>query len=92
MPSGHSALPSFNSTNSFERFDKLERKSGAGKKSERLDARPGLQRVTQAKYQDISLGETISQCGFSVVHKASWKGTKVAAKVIVDPVITSDLK
>lgn len=61
-------------------------------KVERVENRGSLQGVTQMEYNEIALGEIISQGGFSVVHKAIWKGTRVAAKVIVDPVITQDLR
>ena len=90
--SGNSALASFHSTNSFERFDKIDSKSGAREKSERSEIRLGLQGVTQVEYNDVTLGDIISQGGFSIVHKATWKGARVAAKVIVDPVITPDLR
>ena len=99
VPAGNAGLPSFASSTSFERFDKGERKgpagserSAGGERSERTETRAGLQGVTQVEYSDVSLRDIISQGGFSVVHKATWKGTKVAAKVIVDPVITAELR
>jgi tRNA A-37 threonylcarbamoyl transferase component Bud32 len=78
----------FASTNSFDRVEKLERVE----RSERSDLRGNLSGVTQVDYTEVTLGEIISQGGFSVVHKAQWKGARVAAKVIVDPVITADLR
>jgi serine/threonine protein kinase len=52
-------------------------------------AAPAIREVT---FAEISLGSVISQGGFSVVHRANWKGASVAVKVIVDPVITPDLR
>lgn len=48
--------------------------------------------IREVTFSDISLGSVISQGGFSVVHRATWKGAMVAVKVIVDPVITPDLR
>lgn len=62
------------------------------KEEEKIENRGSLQGVTQVEYSDITLGDIISQGGFSVVHKGSWRGTQVAIKVIVDPVITQELR
>jgi len=52
----------------------------------------GAPAIREVTFSDISLGSVISQGGFSVVHRATWKGATVAVKVIVDPVITPDLR
>ena len=43
------------------------------------------------KPDDMKLGAVINQGGFSVVQQALWRGTEVAVKLIVDPVITQQL-
>ena len=48
--------------------------------------------VTEIDYEELELGEIVSQGGFSVVHKGSWRGSPVAVKVIVDPIITPELQ
>jgi tRNA A-37 threonylcarbamoyl transferase component Bud32 len=62
------------------------------REEEKTEPKASLQGVAQVEYTDVALGDVISQGGFSVVHKATWKGTRVAVKVIVDPVITQDLR
>lgn len=52
----------------------------------------GSQGIREVPFSEVSLGALVSQGGFSVVHRASWKGSQVAIKVIVDPVITPDLR
>ena len=52
----------------------------------------GPQGIREVSFSEVSLGALISQGGFSVVHRAAWKGSSVAIKVIVDPVITPDLR
>lgn len=57
-----------------------------------VSIRSGFQGVTEVPFAEIELGNLISQGGFSVVHQGYWRGTEVAIKVIVDPVITQDLR
>ncbi|CAK9102598.1 unnamed protein product [Durusdinium trenchii] len=40
---------------------------------------------------EVQLGEILNQGGFSVVHKGSWHGTKVAVKKLFDPNISHEL-
>ncbi|CAJ1398088.1 unnamed protein product [Effrenium voratum] len=40
---------------------------------------------------EVQLGEILNQGGFSVVHKGSWHGTKVAVKQLFDPNISAEL-
>ena len=62
------------------------------KEEEKIENRGTLQGISQVEYSELSLGEIISQGGFSVVHRAMWRGTQVAVKIIVDPVITQELR
>ena len=63
------------------------------KEEEKTESNRGsLQGVSQVEYSELSLGEIVSQGGFSVVHRGVWRGTQVAIKVIVDPVITPELR
>ena len=39
----------------------------------------------------MQLGEILNQGGFSVVHKGSWHGTRVAVKKLFDPNISHEL-
>lgn len=55
-------------------------------------AKNAFQGVTEVEYNELELGETISQGGFSVVQRALWRGTPVAVKLIVDPIITPELR
>lgn len=40
---------------------------------------------------EVELGEMINQGGFSIVQRGVWRGANVAVKLIVDPIITSEL-
>jgi len=40
---------------------------------------------------EVQLGEILNQGGFSVVHKGTWHGTKVAVKKLFDPNISHEL-
>jgi len=40
---------------------------------------------------EVQLGEILNQGGFSVVHKGTWHGTKVAVKKLFDPNISAEL-
>ncbi|CAG9324739.1 unnamed protein product [Blepharisma stoltei] len=51
-----------------------------------------FQGVTEVEFNELELGEVISQGGFSVLHRGIWRGTQVAVKVIVDPIITPELR
>lgn len=62
------------------------------KEEEKIESRGTLQGVSNVEYSELSLGEIVNQGGFSVVHKGLWRGTQVAVKVIVDPVITQELR
>ncbi|OMJ68349.1 hypothetical protein SteCoe_34225 [Stentor coeruleus] len=62
------------------------------KEEEKIENRGTLQGVTQVEYSELILGDVISQGGFSVVHKGQWRGTRVAIKIIVDPVLTQELR
>ncbi|OMJ91914.1 hypothetical protein SteCoe_5475 [Stentor coeruleus] len=62
------------------------------KEEEKIESRGTLQGVTQVEYSELVLEDIISQGGFSVVHKGQWRGTRVAIKIIVDPVITQELR
>lgn len=44
-----------------------------------------------ASFDDVAVGEEISQGGFAVVSRAVWQQLPCAAKVIVDPAITDEL-
>lgn len=54
--------------------------------------RNAYQGVTEVNFSELSLGVPISQGGFSVVHRAEWRGSQVAVKEIFDPVITAELR
>ena len=62
------------------------------KEEEKIENRGTLQGVSQVEYSELTLGDIINQGGFSVVHRGIWRGTEVAVKVIVDPVITQELR
>jgi len=54
--------------------------------------RKAYQGVTEVDFSELSLSTAISQGGFSVVHRAEWRGSPVAVKEIFDPVITAELR
>ena len=86
-------LENFNANNVQKRPGTTENFSRQRpKEEEKIENRGTLQGVSQVEYSELALGEIISQGGFSVVHKAIWRGTQVAVKVIVDPVITQELR
>jgi predicted Ser/Thr protein kinase len=47
--------------------------------------------VLEINFQDLQLGEQISQGGFSVIHKGEYKGLPVAIKKVFNPNITEEL-
>jgi tRNA A-37 threonylcarbamoyl transferase component Bud32 len=57
-----------------------------------INARKAYQGVTEVDFSELTLGTPISQGGFSVVHRATWRGSQVAVKEIFDPSITAELR
>jgi hypothetical protein len=47
--------------------------------------------VPQIEFEQIQLGKSIGQGGFSIIHQASLSGLEVAVKLIFDPNVTEDL-
>lgn len=62
-----------------------ERANEQGMKSNSVGSVPFFE------FAEVEMGEQISQGGFSVVHKGTWNGTKVAIKKLFDPKINEEL-
>jgi serine/threonine protein kinase len=46
----------------------------------------------EIEYDELEVGEQLGAGGYGAVHKATWKGTEVAVKVMVSEKITKDME
>jgi predicted Ser/Thr protein kinase len=46
----------------------------------------------EIEYDELEVGEQLGAGSYGAVHKATWKGTEVAVKVMVSEKITKDME
>ncbi len=46
----------------------------------------------EIEYSELEVGEQLGAGGYGEVHKATWKGTEVAVKVMASEKITKDME
>lgn len=46
----------------------------------------------EIEYTELEIGEQLGAGGYGEVHKATWKGTEVAVKVMASEKITKDME
>ena len=50
-----------------------------------------MEAILEISFNQLQIGEQISQGGFSTIHKGMYKGLKVAIKKTFNPKITDEL-